>query len=219
MKFQEHIDIPCIWHLNSQELLSNCGFSYVYCSEKGMYIPDFIEKIIIDFWCGVSDLLDTIDKVSDPEKLYGIDPIFKNNATLVKAKNNLEQHLRKYSSLATSLIREPLHQERMIWTSGKIRERFRVLYNFDTQNHNISYNSDISCTPKGKIDIIFISFLMYRISQHTILIEMLLSYLRYWGQLYITDFPLLDRFPVIENYSPTIVSYNGGQYTTLQITK
>lgn len=219
MTSSEHINIPCIGHLNSQELLENCDFSYVYCPKKGIYIPDFMDKIILDFWCWVSDLLSTIQRVSQPKKLYGVDTIFETNSTLIEAKQQLRQHLRKYCTFASDMIKQPTYQKAMIWVQGKLRERFRVLHEFDIDTSYIEYSDSIANLPGREVDIIFISFLMYRTQQHHVLLDILISKLSAGGSIYITDFSLLDRFPVIQEYNPQIISQATHEYTTLKITK
>jgi hypothetical protein len=218
MNFQEQIDIHCIGHLNSQEILKNCGFWYTYCQHRGVYIPEFMDKIILDFWCGVSDLLTTIQNVSEPQKLYGVDPIFENEDTLIQAQEELRQHLEKYSDMARWFIRRSIFCNNTIGVQSRLRERFRSSQEFRVSGSGIEYNSSIESIDLWEVDIIFVSFLMYRVKQHNILLDMLLLYLNSHWSIYITDFPL-DRFPVIQEYSPELVSGSGSEYKTLKIKK
>ena len=67
-------NIDCIGEVSSQQLLWLTWFS----QEWETHISAFDDKVIVDFWAGVSDFLYTVSQISNPARLIAIDPMYEN---------------------------------------------------------------------------------------------------------------------------------------------
>lgn len=195
----QKIDIQHIGQQNSWEVISQSWIPF--CA--------FNNKVIVDFWCGVSDLLFTILESSEPKALYGIDPIFESEDTLENAKNDLHTYLNDFLNLYKKRpgglpeVREKLHR------------RLDVLSRFP-HDDSISYQSNISIIEEWTVDYLFINFLLYAVDNKVWFINELLKYLNTSGKIIITDISSIGKNLNSKNLK---VLHQDYAISTLEITR
>ena len=163
--------IISLGHLNSQEIL--------HLSWMQENMNAFNDKVVVDFWCGFSNVLWQILDLSYPKKLVWVDVIFENEETYVQGKQCTQEELRV---LETACLWIPD-------TVRKIIEKRYMLDNFEF-HPEIDYHASMPFYLKEKVDYLFVNFLLYKIQNKQWFISELQTYLNERGKIIITDFDL-----------------------------
>ena len=187
----------CIGSIMPFDILRMAWFTMVSNKEWQASMPQFDNKVILDFWAGISDFANTINQLSQPKRLAVVDLMYQDddfyNTMLNRTRDHVALQVQQYTDIKkrTYLAWDSRHQEEIRYVWNNIKRMLRLLRS--EQHHDLWIEKYVSINEMNavwKCDFIFATHILYHFSDRLYTLALLWTMLNQQGKMYIIDYDI-----------------------------
>lgn len=191
--------MDCIWMIPSLDLLRMLWFSIAIDAQWQWSVPEFNDKVIIDFWAGVSDFCNTVSQLSTPKRLVAIDIMYQG-----------DEFYNEYVAITRSLIAEKVrdlhaaikNDKDVIWdwnydgitelyqhVWNRLKRQVKILSNDSHHNTSVEkYTSINEMQSVWECDFVFATHVLFSMSDRLYWLALISMMLSSDGKICVTDY-------------------------------